>query len=94
MGEYRFDPTKNARTFRGRSAKREERHYEKVIETQRSLVKERRKSGKERQDGWTFEGIMPAPMATSIGHKEGDIEAVLKDPVPFLKATGTYMGTD
>lgn len=94
MGEYKFDPRKNCRSFRGRSGKREEKHYEKVIETQRQLVKARRKAGKERDDGWTFEGIMPAPMAQSIGAHEGDIEAVMKDPVPFLKATGTYMGED
>lgn len=94
MGEYKFDKRTNAFTAKGRTAAREEKHYERVIETQRQLVKERRSSGKERKDGWIFEGVMPAPMATSIGVKEGDIEAVMKDPVPFLKATGTYMGTD
>lgn len=94
MGEYKFDPRYNAPTYRGRRADREERHYEKIVETQRSIVKERRKSGKEKKDGWVFEGCMPAPMATSIGQKEGDIEAVFKDPIPFLKATGTYMGDE
>lgn len=95
IAEYRFNPTKNVQVSKkwGRSARQEERNYEKVIETQRQLVKAKRAAGKER-DGWEHLGTMPAPMVDSIGRHEGDKEAVLKDPIPFLKATGTYMGRD
>ena len=35
---------------------------------------------------------MPGEMADSIGEHEGDKEAVIKDPIPFLKKTGLYSG--
>lgn len=94
VDEYKCDPRTNVSTFRGRSAKTEYKQYEKVIETQRQLVKARRKAGKEDEDGCVFEGIMPAPLHDSLARTTGDIESVLKDPIPFLKKTGTYMGRD
>lgn len=95
MGEYKFDPRKCVTTIPKykRSAEREMIHNEKVISTQRELTKARRAAGREK-DGHEFLGCMPATMADSIGLHEGDKEAVYKDPIPFLKATGTYMGKD
>lgn len=95
MAEYAFDPRKNARISGkwGKSAQQCEKEYTRVVETERQLVKARRSAGREK-DGCEWLGTMPALMHDSIAAKEGDKNAVLVDPVPFLKATGTYMGKD
>ena len=92
MGEYKLNPRKRQNTFRNRSAKVEERNYEKVVEAQRQLYKERKKAGAYKSDdAWTPVGIAPAPLVDAVNDTEGDKNAVLQDPIPFLKSNGLYM---
>jgi putative FmdB family regulatory protein len=93
MPEYKFDPRKNSLTP-GQNPAAVERRYAKKIGEMQAKAREWNKSAEARRDGWECEAILPAPMADSIGRREGDIEAFAKDPIPFAKATGTYVGRD
>lgn len=96
--EYRFDKAKNVRSYGasfGRSDSQQHEHYRNVMDLQRKLVgQERRSLKREKEGGIEFLGAMPGEMVDSIGQTEGDPEAVARDPVGFMKRTGTYMGRD
>lgn len=93
FAEYRFRPDKgivgHSGYKRGRSAKTQERHYEQVLGAHQKMVKEKKSMTK---DGWEMLGTMPCEMHDSICNHEGDKNVVMQDPVPFLKATGTFTG--
>lgn len=91
--EYRYDPRKamgNNGAKLGRTPEQQHRNYERIFETQRQLVNERRAAGKE--GDWEYLGGMPGEMHDAICDQEGDKNVVQMDPVPFLKANGLFMG--
>ena len=62
------------------------KQFEDIDKRQKSLALSKNKHEMQ----WI--GGMPGEMADSIGEHEGDKEAVIKDPIPFLKKTGLYSG--
>lgn len=79
----------------GRSAEAQHEAYRRHYEGIRKNIKRLNRSGRRNAfstDGWQYLGGMPGEMADSIGQQEGDKQAVVKDPVTFLKKTGMYVG--
>ena len=92
--EYEFDPRRNVGTFKGRSAKLEERTYAKRVEAMQQQAREFNKRERHKDDGWQIEAIAPAPLVDSINQREGDKNKVLMDPKPFMQDTGLWLGED
>lgn len=91
--EYVFDKSKNVRSFArdfGVSDQKHHENYRKKFEGIKQRQKAMRASKHKHEIQWL--GGMPGEMVDSIGLHEGDKEAVYKDPVTFLKKTGTYAG--
>lgn len=91
--EYVFDKRKNVRNFGykyGRTDQQQHEHYRQYFDEIKKRKRETRSSKKGLEMEWV--GGMPGEMVDSIGQHEGDPEAVLKDPVKFLKKTGLYDG--
>lgn len=94
--EYRYDPRKsmgNNGAKVGRTPQQQHRGYERIFETQRQLVQDKRAKGQEK-DGFQYLGGMPGEMHDAICDQEGDKTVVQRDPIPFLKANGLYMGEE
>lgn len=94
FGEYRYNKAKNVPSMGarfGRSPEQQHETYRRIFDAQRKQVAAERRS-LSKKDGVQYLGGMPAEMAMSIGEHENDPEAVMKDPVPFLKMNGLYMG--
>jgi len=91
--EYVFDRAKNVRSFArdfGVSDQKHHENYRKKFEGIKQRQKALRTSRHKDDIQWL--GGMPGEMVDSIGQHEGDKEAVYKDPIAFLKKTGTYAG--
>jgi putative FmdB family regulatory protein len=76
----------------GRTAEQQHAMYQRQIGEWKKAKDARKRSGKASKGGVEVIGVMPGEMVDSIGYQEGDKEAVVKDPIPFMKATGTYFG--
>lgn len=91
--EYTFDKGNCVQGFGkdyGRTDQQQHRHYESYFADIRS--RKRKLTAGQKKQGLEWVGGMPGEMVDSIGMHEGDPEAVLKDPVTFLKKTGLYDG--
>jgi len=87
--EYTFDKGNCVQGFGkdyGRTDQQQHEHYKKYF----GDIKRRKRglSASQKKQGLEWVGGMPGEMVDSIGLHEGDPEAVLKDPVTFLKKTG------
>lgn len=95
MGEYKFNLEKANRGHSGmkfgRTAAQQQAGYDKRIGAMQKRIKEKKSMT---EDGWEIVGTMPTEMHDAIARQEGDKNAVMMDPIPFLKATGTYTGRD
>ncbi len=91
--EYIFDKGNCVQGFGkdyGRTDQQQHKHYQEYFG---DIKRRKRKlSASQRKNGLEWVGGMPGEMVDSIGLHEGDPEAVLKDPVKFLKKTGLYDG--
>lgn len=91
--EYVFDKGKNVRSFAQDFGKSDQKHHEGYRQYFEDIKKRKRELGtSKRKHEIEWIGGMPGEMVDSIGQHEGDKEAVLKDPVTFLKKTGLYDG--
>ena len=91
--EYQFRKDRIVRSFGhgyGRSVRQQHDGYVRYFEDLKKRKREVKAQKKTNAMEWI--GGMPGEMVDSIGLHEGDPEAVLKDPVTFLKKTGTYAG--
>jgi putative FmdB family regulatory protein len=75
----------------GRSNEAQARGHERNIQRMQKQIKEKKSVT---DDGWEIVGVMPTEMHDAIARQEGDKNVVMQDPIPFLKATGTYTGRD
>ena len=94
--EYQFDKAKNVGSsgrIYGRSDAEQHEHYKQAFDRQRSQAKAERRGFSKAKGQCEWIGGMPGEMVDSIGEHEGDPEAVIKDPVTFLKKTGLYAGS-
>ena len=90
---YVFDKAKCVRSngyMFGRTDEQQHQLYKDHFDGIAKRQDELRSSKNKHELEWI--GGMPGEMADSIGCHEGDKEAVIKDPVTFLKKTGLYHG--
>ena len=90
---YQFDRGKNVRSFGadyGRTDQQQHDHYRQYFDDIKKRKRALGTSKRKHEIEWI--GGMPGEMVDSIGMHEGDKEAVVKDPVSFLKKTGLYDG--